>query len=126
MALERNEPVSLQMAFAQWAAVSGLAPSLAGQLAEAMVEYRRTGVPGDVPLGLQSLEAGGAPVSAGTVAALHALVGSRDGAVRWLRRSVEDRSWVDQYLAVNPVYDGLRSDPGFLEVITEVSRPEGE
>ncbi|MEJ2205897.1 MAG: tetratricopeptide repeat protein [Gemmatimonadota bacterium] len=126
VALERNEPVPLQMAFAQWAAVSGLAPSLAGQLAEAMVEYRRTGVPGDVPLGLQSLEAGGAPVSAGTVAALHALVGSRDGAVRWLRRSVEDRSWVDQYLAVNPVYDGLRTDPGFLEVITEVSRPEGE
>ena len=56
-------------------------------------------------------------MSAGTVAALHALLGAHEGALEWLRVAVEDGSWVDQYLRVNPAYDSVREHPDFLELL---------
>jgi hypothetical protein len=59
-------------------------------------------------------------VSAGTVAMLHALVGDNTGALEWLEASLEDHSWVSQYLRVNPAWDGLRGEAGFDEILAEV------
>jgi TolB-like protein len=125
VALEREEPVPLRMALAQWAAVSGLPAGLAAELAEPMIGHRRTGETGEAPPTLRSVAEQGDLAKAGVLASLHALVGADEEAIGWLQRSVEDGSWVDQYLAVNPLYDRFREDPRFLEVMTLVSRPRG-
>jgi TolB-like protein len=119
VALQQEQEVGLQMALTQWAAVSSLPVSLAGELATGMLVHRRTGEPQRVPPVLDEV-AGSGRLSAGTVAALHALMGSDAGALRWLRAAVDDRSWVDQYLRVNWAYDGLRGDPGFESILDEV------
>jgi TolB-like protein len=125
VALEREEPVPLRMALAQWAAVSGLPAGLAAELAEPMIGHRRTGETGEAPPTLRSVAEQGDLAKAGVLATLHALVGADEEAIGWLQGSVEDGSWVDQYLAVNPLYDRFREDPRFLEVMTLVSRPRG-
>jgi TolB-like protein/tetratricopeptide (TPR) repeat protein len=123
VALEREEPVALRMALAQWGAVSGMPPTLAAELAEAMMAYRQTGAAGEAPPALQRVAARTNLAKAGVLASLHALTGAHEEAIGWLQRSVDDGSWVDQYLAVNPIYDRIREDPRFLEVITLVSKP---
>lgn len=119
VALDQDQEVGLQMALTEWAAVSGLPPRMAGQLASGMLVHRRTGTPQDVPSGLETMALSGR-VSAGTAAQLSALVGANDQALRWLDASLDDRSWVDQYLRVNPAYDGLRGDPDFDDILQQV------
>jgi hypothetical protein len=104
------------MALTQWTAVSNLPVSLATELTPGMLAYRRTGDEQSVPQLLSELARSGR-IPAGTAAALHALVGSDEEALEWLRSSVDDRSWIDQYLRVNWAYDGLRGEPGFEEVL---------
>ncbi|MDX1494538.1 MAG: hypothetical protein R3253_10790 [Longimicrobiales bacterium] len=119
VALEEGQEVGLRMTLTQWTAVSGLPAPLATDLSTGMLRYRETGVPQPVPSDLEaSAHAGRLP--AGTVAGLHAMLGAEEEALQWLRRSVEDRSWVDQYLRVNPVYDGLRGLDGFQEILEVV------
>lgn len=119
VALEEGQEVGLRMTLSQWAAVSGLPSPLAADLSTAMLRYRETGERQAVPAALAaSAQAGRLP--AGTAAGLHAMLGAEEEALRWLRRSVEDRSWVDQYLRVNPAYDGLRGLDGFQEILEEV------
>lgn len=118
-ALAEEEQVSLQMALSQWAAVSGAPTTLAGDLATGLLEYHRSGDPQPVPPMLDSL-AQAKRFSAGTVAALHGLLGQREGAIAWLRTAVDDGSWVDQYLRVNPAYDAIRDDPEFVEILLEL------
>jgi len=119
VALQHEQEVALQMALTEWAAVSSLPVSLAGPLATGMLAHRRTGAGQPVPPALDDLARSGR-VPAGTTAALHALLGSHDGALSWLRAAIADRSWIDQYLRVNWAYDGLRSRPAFQEILTEV------
>ncbi len=120
VSLAEGEPISVQMEMVQWAAVSGLPTTLAQEVAGGMLSYQGTGQGGSSPTSLAALVAA-QELSAGTAAALSALVGARDEAVRWLERAVEDRSWVDQFLMVNTIYDPLRSDPGFQEVLARVT-----
>jgi TolB-like protein len=116
VALHEEQDVGLQMAITQWAAVGGLPVSMASELAGAMLTYRLTGEPQTAPaqLGLMG-QAGRLP--AGTVAVLHALVGADDRAIEWLEASIDDRSWIDQYLRVNPAFDGLRGNEKFNDVL---------
>ena len=116
VALQEEQEVALQMALTQWTAVSNLPVSLATELTPGMLAYRRTGDEQSVPQLLSELARSGR-IPAGTAAALHALVGSDEEAMEWLRVSVDDRSWIDQYLRVNWAYDGLRGEPGFEEVL---------
>ena len=119
VALQHEEDLPLRMALTQWAAVSGAPTSLAAGLAAGMLAFRRTGIEQPPPPELGAL--GRARVlTSGTVAALHGLLGARAGALRWLRTAVADRTWVDQYLRVNPAYDPLRTDPEFEEILRAV------
>lgn len=119
VALAYEEQVPLQMALTQWAALSSIPVTMAGELTAGMLAYRQTGLEQSVPTSLSMLVRG-EMMSSGTIALLHALLGARDGAIEWLRAAVEDRSWVDQYLTVNPAYDVLRGDPDFAEILSSI------
>lgn len=118
VALAREEEVELHRALAQWTAVAQAGVGNPAELARAMLSYARTGAPAEVPDGLRMLSLRPGGLDAGTVAALHALVGARDETLVWLGRSLEDRSWVNQYLRVNTVYEPYRDDPRFLEIVS--------
>lgn len=119
VALEYDQEVELQMALAQWTAVSSLSSALAAPLAGGMLNYRRTGTGSEALPALESAaQAGRLP--AGTTGLLLALVGADDAALRWLEASIEDRSWVDQYLRSNPAYDGLRGRSEFDQILLQV------
>lgn len=119
VALERGQDVGLRMALTKWAAVRGLPASLAADLSTGLLRHRETGEPQTVSAALEASAESG-QLSAGTAAALHAMLGADEGALRWLRASLEDGSWVDQYLRVNPAYDSLRGLDGFREILEEV------
>ncbi len=72
-----------------------------------------------MPASLSVMGQGGR-LTPGTVAALHGLLGARDGAIEWLRVAIDDHSWVDQYLRVNPAYDSVRDDPEFVEILEAI------
>jgi TolB-like protein len=119
VAREREQDVGLRMALTQWAAVAGLPGSLAAELSRGMLDYRQTGARQTAPTELALMGRTGR-LPAGTVAALHALVGDHDLAVEWLQASIEDHSWIDQYLRVNSAYDGLRGSPEFDDIMLQV------
>ncbi len=119
VALEQEQEVGVQMALTQWAAVSGLPPSIASRLGSGMLAYRASGEPQAPPPELARFGEAGM-LNAGTLALLHALVGDNAEAIAWLEASLEDRSWIDQYLRVNPAFDGLRGEAGFEEILAEV------
>ncbi len=107
------------MALTQWTAVSGLPASLASDLSSGLLEHRRTGEAQPVPVALEtSAERGSLP--AGTAAGLHAMLGAEAEALRWLRASLDDGTWVDQYLRVNPAYDGIRHRDDFRNILDQV------
>ena len=111
--------MELQMTLTQWAAVSNMPLSVAGELAVGMLLHRQTGVAQDAPPTLGTMAQAGR-VPSGTVAALYALVGAKEQALEWLQASLLDRSWVDQYFRVNPAYDVLRGDPEFERILQEL------
>lgn len=119
VALEEGQEVGLRMALTQWTAVSGLPVSLASDLSNGMLEHRRTGEPQPVPVALEASAHRGS-VPAGTAAGLHAMLGAEEEALRWLRASLDDGTWVDQYLRVNRAYDGIRHRDDFRDILDQV------
>lgn len=120
VALQQGEPVTLHMSVTQWTAISGLPLTMAADLAGGMLTYRSTGTPAPSPPDLAPLVEGH-QLSAGTAASLAALLGARDDAITFLRQAVEDRSWVDLYLGVNTIYDPLRGDAAFQDVVEQIA-----
>jgi TolB-like protein len=120
VALDDEEEVAFHMALAQWAAVSNVPVFMARELANAMLAYRGGAETPEIPAGLETLAAQ-RTLSSGALASLFALVGARDETLVWLERAVEDRSWVDQYLAVNSVYAPFRDDEDFRAILSRVS-----
>lgn len=53
-------------------------------------------------------------------ATVHAAMGDRSSALRWLDRAMETRSGWLVYLATEPRFDGLRDEPRFKEMIERV------
>jgi TolB-like protein len=120
VALEEGRPLPLQMALTQWAAMVGAPVTVVGELSQAMIAFRRTGVPTDVDGSLELLEEDRAAIGSGTLASIHALVGERDGMLRWLRSAVTDGSWAEEYLVVNQAYAPFRADPAFRDILAEI------
>jgi Tfp pilus assembly protein PilF len=58
-----------------------------------------------------------------TPASLAVRVGNREKGLYWLRRAVEDRSPAVVYIAVDPLYDGLRSDLRFQNLLRHIGLP---
>ena len=85
-----------------------------------MLEFEQTESPQPVPTDLRGLAESGV-LSAGLVASFHALHGQVDSPLAWLQKAVEDRSWIDLYLRVNPIFDVVRAEDGFTDVVRQLS-----
>ena len=53
------------------------------------------------------------------IAAIHAALGDKEEAVNWLRQAVGDRSVWLIYLKVEPLFDSLRADPRFADLVRQ-------
>ena len=55
--------------------------------------------------------------SAATRAGLYAMIGDREHAILELEKAYDQRDFFLAYIQVEPMYDGLRSDPGFADLL---------
>jgi tetratricopeptide (TPR) repeat protein len=59
-------------------------------------------------------------VSPVNFALIYTFLGDKDQAFRWLEKAYEERSTALPGLAQDPLYDGLRSDPRFVEMVRRI------
>src|SRR5262249_51757143 len=59
-------------------------------------------------------------VSPYDIATVYAALGEKDQAFNWLHKAYDERSDWLAYLKVNPVFDNLRSDPRFIDLLRRV------
>ncbi len=57
------------------------------------------------------------------IATIHAALGEKDLAFEWLQKAYEDRSGWLVYLKIDPMFDPLRSDPRFTDLLRRVGLP---
>ena len=57
-------------------------------------------------------------------AAAHASLGNEDEAFRWLRRGVEEKGYFVLVIKHHPMYDSLREDPRFDDLLQRIGFPE--
>jgi hypothetical protein len=62
--------------------------------------------------------------SASNIALLYADVGDKDHAFRWLKTAYQERDWLLQRLKTYFLFDPLRSDPRFAELVRKVGLPQ--
>ena len=62
-------------------------------------------------------------VSAYYFAVVYTALGKTDEAMLWLERAFDERSDFLIYLAVDPIFDPLRSDPRFSRLVRRVGLP---
>jgi tetratricopeptide (TPR) repeat protein len=58
------------------------------------------------------------------VAAVYAGLGEKDQALTWLERAYATRSWFLPWLQIDARFDGLRSDPRFLDLVRRMGFPQ--
>ncbi len=58
------------------------------------------------------------------VAAVYAELGEVDAAFEWLEKAYERRSLELTWIRVNPIFDPLRSDPRFQDLLRRIGFPE--
>jgi hypothetical protein len=59
-------------------------------------------------------------------ATVYAGLGEKDQAITWLERAYQERSDGLVFLKVEPKFDGLRSDPRFVDLLRHVGFPGSE
>ena len=59
----------------------------------------------------------------GDIGNSYAFAGEKDKALEWLEKGVDTRDPALQYLLSDPVYDFVRSDPRFRELLRKVGLP---
>ena len=57
------------------------------------------------------------------IAMVYALAGENSRALDWLERSFEERSSQMPWVSVDPVYDPLREDPRFQDLVRRMNLP---
>jgi serine/threonine protein kinase len=62
-------------------------------------------------------------ISAVSIALIYAGLGEKDEAFAWLEKGFEERAFQMQYLKVEPRWDGLRSDPRFVDLVRRIGLP---
>jgi eukaryotic-like serine/threonine-protein kinase len=67
---------------------------------------------------------GGKYVSSYDVAAICVGLGRQDQAVRWLQKAYEERASHFHHIGVEPIFDPLRSDPRFEELVRRIGLPQ--
>jgi TolB-like protein/Tfp pilus assembly protein PilF/tRNA A-37 threonylcarbamoyl transferase component Bud32 len=58
-------------------------------------------------------------------AVIYANLGEKDAAFQWLRKAIEEHDYEAGWIAVSPLYDPLRSDRRFQELLTLLGLPLG-
>jgi len=66
----------------------------------------------------------GKPVSSGAVALTYAAIGDKEKAFHWLEKAYDENSSFMTSLKFWSVFDGLRSDPRFVELLGRVGLPQ--
>jgi hypothetical protein len=61
--------------------------------------------------------------SPGDLAIIHTGLGNKDYAFEWLDKAYQEHSWVVLYLKKDPLFDPLRSDPRFTDLVRRVGIP---
>ena len=69
---------------------------------------------------LRELEQAVRPSAACQIAILHLGLGDKDAALDWLHKACEERSMGVHWLKVEPIWDPLRGDPRFTDVLKEL------
>jgi hypothetical protein len=59
----------------------------------------------------------------GDIGNSYAFAGEKDKALEWLEKGVDTRDPALQYLLSDPIYDFIRSDPRFRELLRKVGLP---
>ena len=67
---------------------------------------------------------GGKYVSSYDVAAICVGLGRQDQAVRWLQKAYEERASHFHHIGLEPIFDPLRSDPRFEELVRRIGLPQ--
>ncbi|HEX2609899.1 MAG TPA: tetratricopeptide repeat protein [Gemmatimonadales bacterium] len=98
--------------FPIYVAAAGHAYAVAGRRAEAL----------KVLAGLKELSSR-RYVSAYHIATIHVGLGDPASAMQWLERAYQERSDGLVYLAVDPRWGGMRSDPRFAQLVRRVGLP---
>jgi len=63
-------------------------------------------------------------VSAYSFAVIYLGLGEKDQAFAWLEKAYEERSFLLPYLKVDPIWDPLRSDPRFADLLRRMGLPQ--
>jgi len=58
------------------------------------------------------------------IAQIYAVLGEKDMALQWLGRGYEEHSSNMVYLAIDPQWDGMRSDPRFADLLRRMRLPQ--
>jgi serine/threonine-protein kinase len=115
----------LEEALVRWAEVTGRDAGVLREVAAHITAYASTGAPNPLPSHVTGWLDGDESATAGLRASLYALGGQREDAIRWLDRSLTDRSYADHFPAVNPAFDFLREDPAFRAIMERLRSAEG-
>jgi len=51
-------------------------------------------------------------------------MGERDKAFIWLNRAVDEHDYSMEYLKVDPIFDPIRDDPRFAQLMRKVGLPQ--
>ena len=111
-------------AVAEWQTVVELSgnPKLAVALGEA---YRTAGFQGFLQASLDNdVKSPAAGERAYGIARRYALLGKKNEAVTWLEKAYMDRSGGMARLKSDPVFDSMRSDPGFEAIMRRMNFPD--
>ncbi len=72
---------------------------------------------------MEARKSKGEYVTAEATALVYLGLGERDRAFEWLNRAVDERDWSLYLLNVEPLFDRVRSDPRFAELVRRVGLP---
>lgn len=103
-------------ALERWAVLSGGNPDVLGQLVDAARAYRETGLPQELPKGLD-IKNGFVPYFAPHV---YLSVGYPELALDLLETALEERKFSILMGLNSPIYDGVRHEPRFVAIAQKV------
>ena len=114
--LSEGRYAEARSAFERWAVLSGGNPDVLGQLVDAARAYRETGVPQELPEGLD-IKNGFVPYFAPHV---YLSLGYPELALDLLETALEERKFSILMGLNSPIYDGVRHEPRFVAIAQKV------
>ena len=105
-------------AFSKAATLTDRAPAALSDLA---VASARSGYPDLARQILDELESTEAYIDPALIAQIYANLGDEDAAFSWLERAMTDNSRSLMFLKINPLYDPVRGDPRFIDLLVRLN-----